>query len=47
VLSRIANKSPVRGTGRGVRLKSMKAYYPIADFIYSRYGACSGPWTGC
>ncbi|MDE0712693.1 MAG: hypothetical protein OXH60_11240 [Rhodospirillales bacterium] len=42
VLSRIANKSPVRGTGRGVRLKSMKAYYPIVDFIYSRCRAYSG-----
>ena len=42
VLSRIANKSPVRGTGRGVRLKSMKAYYPIVDFIHSRCRAYSG-----
>jgi len=42
VLGRIANKSPVRGTGRGVRLKSMKAYYPVVDFIYSRCRAYSG-----
>ena len=42
VLSRIANKSPVRGTGRGVRLRSMKTYYPIVDFIYSRCRAYSG-----
>lgn len=42
VFSRIANKSPVRGTGGGVRLKSTKAYYPIVDFIYSRCRACSG-----
>ena len=42
VLSRIANKSPVRGTGRGVRLKSMSGYYPIVDFICSRCRAYSG-----
>ena len=42
VLSRIANKSPVRGTGRGVRLKSMGAYYPIVDFIHTRCRAYSG-----
>ena len=42
VLSRIANKSPVRGTGRGVRLKSMGSYYPILDFIYGRCRAYSG-----
>ena len=42
VLSRIANKSPVRGTARGVRLKSMSGYYPIVDFICSRCRAYSG-----
>ena len=41
VLSRIANKSPVRGTARGARLVSTQAYYQIVDFIVSRCRAYS------
>ena len=42
ILSRIANKSPVRGSVRGARLKSFDSYYPILDFIYRRCRAYSG-----
>ena len=42
VFSRIANKSPVRGTIRGGRLASSEAYYRILDFIYDRCRAFSG-----
>ena len=36
VFSRIANKSPVRGTARGSKLKSNGDYYTILDFIHAR-----------
>ena len=36
VFSRIANKSPVRGTIRCARLASSEAYYRIVDFIHDR-----------
>lgn len=42
VFSRVANKSPVRGTVRGARLKSTQAYYQILDFIYRRCRSYSG-----
>ena len=42
VLSRIANKSPLRGSGRGVELKSMNSYYSIINFIHNRCRAHSG-----
>ena len=42
VLSRIANKSPVRGTVRGARLSSPSAYYRILNFIHRRCLALSG-----
>ena len=42
VFSRVANKSPVRGTVRGARLKSTQAYYQILDFIYRRCQTYSG-----
>ena len=41
VLSRIANKSPIRGTVRGAELKSCDAYYRILDFIQARCRAFS------
>ena len=42
LFSRIANKSPVRGSGRGVGFKSMGSYYAILDFIHARCRAHSG-----
>ena len=42
VLSHIANKAPVRGSARGVRLKSTQAYYQIIDFLHRRCRAYSG-----
>ena len=42
VFSRIANKSPVRGTIRGSRLASSESYYRILDFIQDRCRAFSG-----
>ena len=42
VFSRISNKSPVRCTVRGARLKSNQAYYQILDFIHRRCRAYSG-----
>ena len=42
VFSRIANKSPVRGVGRGARLGSVSSYYEILDFIHRRCRRHSG-----
>ena len=42
VFGRIANKSPVRGTARGAKLKSDGGYYTILDFIRSRCRSHSG-----
>ena len=42
ILSRIANKSPVRGTVRGSKMKSTRAYYPMIDFLHRRCRAFSG-----
>ena len=42
LLGRIANKSPVRGSIRGSRLKSIPAYYRIVDFLHRRCRAYSG-----
>ena len=42
VFSRIANKSPVRGTTRGAKLRSSTAYYTILDFIHARCRLHSG-----
>ncbi len=42
VFSRIANKSPVRGTVRGSGLTSTRAYYSILEFIHDRCQAYSG-----
>ena len=42
VLSRIANKSPVRGTARGSGLRSADSYYAILRFIHGRCLALSG-----
>ena len=42
IFSRIANKSPLRGSGRGAQIESMSSYYTILDFIYSRCRAHSG-----
>jgi len=42
LFSRVANKSPVRGTVRGMALKSPDSYYSILDFISRRCNALSG-----
>ena len=42
LLSRLANKSPVRGCIRGLRLKSGQSYYRILDFLTRRCRAYSG-----
>ena len=42
VFSRIANKSPVRGTIRGAGLASTSSYYDIVTFIHDRCQAYSG-----
>ena len=42
VFGRIANKSPVRGTARGAKLKSNGGYYTILDFIHARCRSHSG-----
>ena len=44
VLSRIANKAPMRRTVNGARLKSNKAYYRVLDFIVSRCREFSGAY---
>ena len=36
LLGRIANKSPVRGTARGAKLRFMRDYYEIVDFLHRR-----------
>ena len=42
IFSRIANKSPVRGTVRGSGLTTTRAYYSILAFIHDRCRAYSG-----
>ena len=42
IFSRVANKSPVRGTARGAKLKSNGAYYRILDFIHARCRSHTG-----
>ena len=42
VFSRIANKSPVRGTARGSGLKSTDSYYAVLNFIHERCREMSG-----
>ena len=42
VFSRIANKSPVRGTARGAKLKSNSGYYTTLDFIHARCRSHTG-----
>ena len=42
LLSRIANKSPLRGAVRGTRLRSFQAYYRIFDFLTRRCRSYSG-----
>jgi len=42
LFSRVSNKSPVRGTVRGMTLKSTDSYYPILDFISRRCEQLSG-----
>ena len=42
VFSRIANKSPVRGTIRGTGLESNSSYYDIVTFIHERCREYSG-----
>ena len=42
LLGRIANKSPVRGSARGSKLKFMRDYYQIVDFLHGRCRAYSG-----
>ena len=42
VLTRIANKAPIRGSARGARLKSTQAYYQIIDFLHRRCRSYSG-----
>ncbi len=42
VLSRIANKSPMRGAVRGAGLSSSNAYYAVLRFIHARCRAHSG-----
>ena len=42
VFSRIANKSPVRGTVRGAGLASTRTYYSVLAFIVARCRAYSG-----
>ena len=36
LLSRVANKSPVRRASKGAGLKSTSSYYPIVDFLLAR-----------
>ena len=42
LLSRLANKSPIKGAVRGMRLSSAQAYYRIVDFLTRRCRAYSG-----
>ena len=42
VFSRIANKSPVRGTIRGARMASTSSYYDLLAFIHDRCRTYSG-----
>lgn len=42
VFTRIANKSPVRGTARGAGLRSADSYYAVLDFIHQRCRERSG-----
>ena len=42
VFTRIANKSPVRGTARGAGLRSADSYYALLDFIHQRCRERSG-----
>ncbi len=42
LFSRVTNKSPVRGTIRGMALKSPDSYYSILDFISRRCNQLSG-----
>lgn len=42
LFSRVANKSPVRGTVRGMAIKSTDTYYSILDFISRRCDQLSG-----
>ncbi len=42
LFSRIANKSPVRGTVRGLGLASTQSYYNILNFIHDRCRVYSG-----
>ncbi|MCU7805603.1 MAG: hypothetical protein KZQ96_20645 [Candidatus Thiodiazotropha sp. (ex Lucinoma borealis)] len=42
LFSRVANKSPVRGTIRGMSIKSTDTYYSILDFISRRCNLLSG-----
>lgn len=42
LFSRVANKSPVRGTVRGMTLKSTDSYYSILSFISRRCNQLSG-----
>jgi hypothetical protein len=42
LFSRIVNKSPVRGTIRGMAIKSMRSYYAILDFVHRRCDELSG-----
>ena len=41
LLGRIANKSPVRGAARGGKLRFMRDYYEIVDFLHRRCRAYS------
>lgn len=42
LFSRVVNKSPVRGTVRGMSIKSTNSYYPILDFVARRCNSLSG-----
>lgn len=42
LFSRVANKSPVRGTVRGMSIKSTDTYYSILDFVRRRCDLLSG-----
>jgi hypothetical protein len=42
LFSRVVNKSPVRGTIRGMAIKGVVTYYAILDFIHRRCNDLSG-----
>lgn len=42
LFSRVVNKSPVRGSIRGMSIKSTNSYYPILEFINRRCNQLSG-----